>query len=76
MTPEEFWAFHRAMRERAEDEATARRGRPLQPGDIGVSKGTMPSIYYLVRQRPDGTWERVPDDEAPRWGDEPEERRR
>jgi predicted cupin superfamily sugar epimerase len=76
MTPEEFLAFHRAMRERAEDEATARRGRPLQPGDIGISKSTMPSIYYLMRQRPDGTWERVPDDEVPRYDHSEEERRR
>jgi hypothetical protein len=74
-TPEEKLAIMKARMERSDEEARARRGgRPLQPGDIGIEKSAMPSIYYLMRQKPDGSWERVPDDELPRYRDSEEER--
>jgi hypothetical protein len=47
----------------------------LQPGDIGIAKSRDPMITYLVRQKPDGSWERVPDDEIPRYDDREERRR-
>lgn len=76
MTDEEFLAFHRAMMARANDEARARRGgRPLRDGDIGIAKSEIPSVYHLMRQKPDGSWERVPDDEVPRYDDREERRR-
>jgi hypothetical protein len=74
-TPEEKLAIMKARMALAEAEATARRGRPLQPGDIGIAKSRDPMITYLVRQKPDGSWERVPDDEIPRYDDREERRR-
>lgn len=57
-TSEERLAILHALQARSEEQATARRGRPLREGDISSTKGDFPVITRLVgRHLPDGTYE-------------------